>query len=157
MLPERKKSVIDSRCGSGRKEIGFWACQSGRECETGEARDGAGEKPFYTMKSSIRLAALAALILGAGSLRAETITITGEGKCAKCSLKEASSCQNVVEVKDGDKKVKKYYLTGKVSKAYHHENLCAATKQVKVKGELTEKDGKMMVEVETIEDAPAAK
>lgn len=106
------------------------------------------------MKQNIvRLAAMAALTLGiSGVFAAEAVTITGEGKCAKCCLKEADKCQNVVEVKKGDK-VTKYYLTGPVSKAYHHDNLCSAVKKVTVTGKVEEKDGKMTMTVEKIDEA----
>ena len=55
------------------------------------------------MKSMLKFAVVAALALGATTLRAEdkAVTLTGEGKCAKCALKVADKCQNVVEVKSG--------------------------------------------------------
>ena len=38
-------------------------------------------------------------------LAAEEKTITGDATCAKCALKEAKSCQNVVTVKEGDTRI----------------------------------------------------
>ncbi len=81
------------------------------------------------------IAATLALGLTAGSLAAKEITVTGEGKCAKCALKKSDSCQNVVEVKEGDKTIT-YYLTGDVSKGFH-KNLCQSSAKVKVTGNAT--------------------
>ena len=48
---------------------------------------------------------------------ADEKTITGDATCAKCALKEAKTCQNVVLVKDGDKEVKYYMdMTNPVAK-----------------------------------------
>ena len=52
------------------------------------------------MKLILAVAAMAALSTAAF---AKEVTLTGEGKCMKCALKKADKCQNVVEVKDGDK------------------------------------------------------
>jgi Family of unknown function (DUF6370) len=105
------------------------------------------------MKHMFRLAAIAAVTLGtARMLAAGDVTITGEGKCLKCSLKESDKCQNVVETKEGDK-VTRYYLTGAASKAYHHDNLCSGSKKVTFTGKCEKKDGKLVVEVSKIEDA----
>jgi hypothetical protein len=103
------------------------------------------------MKSMLKFAVVAALTLGATSLHAaeKAVTLSGEGKCAKCALHKADKCQNVVEVKDGDK-TKLYYLTGDVSKAFHGDNLCSGTKQIEVTGVPSEKDGKMMLAVTKI-------
>ena len=103
------------------------------------------------MKNLFKFAVIAAFALSTTGLRAEdkAVTLTGEGKCAKCALHKADKCQNVVEVKVGDKTTT-YYLTGDVSKAFHHENLCSGTKQVTVTGVPSEKDGKMELAVSKI-------
>jgi hypothetical protein len=104
------------------------------------------------MKNLFKFAVVAAFALSATALQAEekAITLTGEGKCAKCALKIADKCQNVVEVKKGEK-TKLYYLTGEVSKAFHGDNLCSGSKQITVTGTPSEKDGKMMIAVTKIE------
>jgi len=79
---------------------------------------------------------------------AKDVTLTGEGKCLKCALKKADSCQNVLEVKDGDKSTL-YILTGDVSKKFHGE-ICSKTKNVEVTGVLSEKDGKKSIAVAKI-------
>lgn len=104
------------------------------------------------MKNMLKLAVVAAFAFSATALRAEdkAVTLSGEGKCAKCALHKADKCQNVIEVKKGDKTTI-YYLTGDVSKAFHHENLCSGTKEVTVTGVPSEKDGKMELAVTKIE------
>jgi hypothetical protein len=82
-------------------------------------------------------------------------TITGDAVCAKCALKEAPSCQNVVLVKEGDKEVK-YYLEGAESKKAHHElGICGAKKdspvKVKVTGTCEKKGDKLVITVSKIE------
>ncbi|MBV8607150.1 MAG: hypothetical protein JO034_06775 [Singulisphaera sp.] len=82
----------------------------------------------------------------------EEVTITGEGQCAKCSLKETKTCQNaIVTEKDGEKVT--YYLTkNAVSKAFH-KNICTEPKQVKATGEVKEEQGKKMLNASKIEVA----
>lgn len=81
---------------------------------------------------------------------AKDTTLLGEGKCLKCALKQSDKCQNVVEVKKGDKVIL-YTLTGDVQQKFHGE-LCQKTKNVEVVGVLTEKDGKHMLEVSKIKE-----
>lgn len=102
------------------------------------------------MKKSIQLFA-AVLALGfAGSALAKDVTLKGEGKCAKCALKKAEKCQNVVEVKDGDKTVL-YYLKGEASDKFHKE-ICGAAKKVELTGEVSESEGKKWVRVASIKE-----
>ncbi|MBV8230536.1 MAG: hypothetical protein JO329_11185, partial [Planctomycetaceae bacterium] len=80
----------------------------------------------------------------------EEVTITGEGQCAKCSLKETNFFNNAtVTEKDGEKVT--YYLTkNAVSKAFH-KNICTEPKQVKATGEVKEEQGKKMLNASKIE------
>ncbi len=58
------------------------------------------------MKNLIKLLAAAAIASGIFSVQAadgKDVKLTGEGTCAKCGLKLADKCQNVVQVKNGDK------------------------------------------------------
>lgn len=89
---------------------------------------------------------------------AEVKTITGIAQCAKCSLKEAPKCTNVVAVKEGDKTVFYYLADNELSKDAHRSyGFCTAKKddgpKVTVKGEVEEKDGKMVITATEIEDA----
>ncbi len=56
-------------------------------------------------------------------LAAEEKTITGEGQCAKCSLKETKTCQNAIVTDEGGKKVTYYLIHNAVSKKFH-KNIC---------------------------------
>ncbi len=99
------------------------------------------------------LAILAVTVSAAFSLSAadaKPITVSGEGKCAKCALKEADKCQNVI-VADKDGKKVTYYLTGDVSKAFHGGNLCSGSKPVTATGTPTVANGKTEIAVTKIE------
>jgi RecG-like helicase len=79
------------------------------------------------------------------------VTITGEGKCAKCALKEADKCQNVIQVEKKNGKTVNYYLVqNDISKAFH-ENICKESKKVTATGTVKKEDGKMMLTAEKIE------
>ena len=87
------------------------------------------------MRKLLTLVAVGVLFSGLGLLRADekgkTITIKGDGLCAKCGLKDkdAKKCQNAVIVtKDGKKTT--YYLTGKLSDEVHKSlGFCGASKE----------------------------
>ena len=85
---------------------------------------------------------------------ADEKTVTGEGKCAKCALKETDSCQNVVQVKEGDKTVTYYLVHNDVSKKFH-DNICKETKKITVTGTVKEVDGKQQLTPTKIELAKA--
>src|SRR5262245_15553721 len=78
------------------------------------------------------------------------VTITGEGKCGKCALKETEKCQNVIQVeKDG--KTTTYYLAhNEVSKAFH-KNVCTETKKVTATGTAKKEGDKMHFTAKKIE------
>jgi RecG-like helicase len=107
-----------------------------------------------TIKSLTAVLCALALLGGVSLARAadESKTITGEGKCAKCALKEKDSCQNVVQVKDGDKTVTYYLVHNDVSKAFH-ENICKKTEKVTATGTVKKVDGKLELTPTRIEVA----
>jgi hypothetical protein len=74
----------------------------------------------------------------------EVKTVTGEGQCAKCSLKETPACQNAIVVDEGGKKVTYYLAKNDVSTKFH-KNVCTAIKKVKATGDVVEKEGKMVM------------
>jgi len=84
---------------------------------------------------------LAASFTYAADKEAKEITIKGEGKCAKCSLKETESCQNAIQVESGKNKGTYYLVQNSVSKDFH-DNICKETKKVKATGTVKEVDGK---------------
>lgn len=78
------------------------------------------------------------------------VTVTGEGKCAKCALKEADKCQNVIEAKEDGKKVTYYLTKNEVSNDFH-DNICKGPKQVTATGTVKEVDGKKELTASKIE------
>ncbi len=83
---------------------------------------------------------------------ADVKTITGEGKCGKCALKETKTCQNVVEVTENGKTVKYYLAKNAVADAYHG-TVCKATVKTTVTGDVEEKDGKHVITATKVEKA----
>ena len=107
------------------------------------------------MRKILALLAVGVLCSGLGFLRAaddgKTITVKGDGMCAKCGLKEKgiTKCQNVViQMKDGKKTT--YYLEKNKFSDEAHKGLgmCTATKDEPVMIEVTgicEKKGDKLV------------
>jgi hypothetical protein len=99
---------------------------------------------------------VASLLLAGATLRtfaADPITISGEGKCAKCGLHEADKCQNVIQTKEDGKTVNYYLVQNKVAKDFH-KNVCQDTKKVKATGTVKVVDGKNQftaTEIKTVE------
>src|SRR6185437_5986634 len=96
------------------------------------------------------IAALFIIALATPAFAKDVQTVTGEGKCAKCALHETDKCQNVIETEKDGKKVT-YYLTGKTSQAFHHDNLCKESQKVTATGNVTEKNGKTYMHVTKID------
>jgi hypothetical protein len=101
------------------------------------------------MKKSLTLTACAAaMLLAATAIRTlaagDLVTITGEGKCAKCSLKLAKECQTVIQAEKDGKTVTYYLADNDVAKNFH-ENVCRQAKTVTASGTVEEKDGKMQL------------
>jgi Family of unknown function (DUF6370) len=111
------------------------------------------------MRKLLLLACAAVLFSGLALVKAadeKKVTITGEGMCAKCALKETKTCQNAVIVtKDGKKET--YYLVheGVAKKSHGSMGFCQATKddpiKVKVTGTVEKKDDKLVMTAETID------
>ncbi|MSU32586.1 MAG: hypothetical protein EXS25_08005 [Pedosphaera sp.] len=95
------------------------------------------------------LAAVLSALLLSLAVNAKDVTLTGEGKCLKCALKKADKCQNVLEVKKGDKTTL-YKLVGDTSKKFHAE-ICSEAKKVSVSGSLTKTGDDNEIEVTKIE------
>ena len=95
------------------------------------------------------------LALGTASLLAQdaakTITITGSMVCAKCTLHETASCQNVVQVTKDGKTVNYYLVQNDASKAAHGAICGGEPEKVTVIGTIEEKDGKKLVTPTKIE------
>lgn len=111
------------------------------------------------MKKTILYSLSLLLLLGAASTRAADaakLTFNGEGKCAKCSLKETKTCQNAVVVEEAGKKITYLLEENELSKKFH-PNLCTEVKKVKVVGTVKEVDGKKVITAASIDLAAAAK
>lgn len=104
------------------------------------------------MKTSALVAVLALVLSAGGRLQAQDkeVTLTGEGKCAKCALKETKECQNVIQTEKDGKKVTYYIAQNDVSKKFH-DNLCQETKKITATGTVKEVDGKMQLTAKKIE------
>ena len=107
--------------------------------------------PLFTVTAMV-----AGLTLVANAKEGKEVTLKGDGICAKCALKEAPKCQNVLVVKDGDKEVKYYLAKNSVSDDAHQAmGICAAKKdapaKLKVVGTVEEKDGKQVLTATKIE------
>jgi hypothetical protein len=101
-----------------------------------------------------------AAVLTAVSLAyaADEKTVTGDGVCAKCALKEKPSCQNVVIAKEDGKEVKYFLVQNAVAKKAHQGlGVCQATTdapiKLKVTGTVVEKDGQKELTATKIEKA----
>lgn len=107
------------------------------------------------MKKSLALVAgVAMLTLAAVTVRTlaagDSVTITGEGKCAKCALKETKECQNVIQTEKDGKTVNYYLVANDVSKEFHGK-LCKESKKVTATGTVKEVDGKLQLTASKIE------
>jgi len=101
------------------------------------------------MKKSLALVAgVAMLTLAAVTVRTlaagDSVTITGEGKCAKCALKETKECQNVIQTEKDGRTVNYYLVANDVSKEFHGK-LCKESKKVTATGTVKEVDGKLQL------------
>ena len=86
----------------------------------------------------------------------KVVTITGMGTCAKCSLKEATECKNVIQVENKKGKKVSYYLAqNDISKDFH-KNICQENKKVTATGSVKKVDGKRELTVTKIELAKEA-
>jgi hypothetical protein len=102
-------------------------------------------------KSPLTLTLAAGLLLAFGAARLSAadagapVTITGAMVCAKCTLHETKSCQNVVQVQKDGKTVNYYLEQNDVSKAAHQPICGGDSEKVTVTGTVTEQDGKEMM------------
>jgi hypothetical protein len=94
-------------------------------------------------KMTTALIAIGLLFLcGGATIPGKEKTITGEGKCAKCALKETDSCQNAIVVEQKGKKVTYYLTDNDVSKEFH-DHICKSSAKVKATGVVKEAGDKM--------------
>jgi Family of unknown function (DUF6370) len=69
------------------------------------------------------------------------VTLKGTLGCGKCSFHEASACENVLKVKDGDK-VETYLLADNAVSQANHEKVCGPSSPATVTGTVSAAKGK---------------
>jgi hypothetical protein len=104
------------------------------------------------MKKISSIIALVGLLAIPAFAADKEVTITGEGKCAKCALHEADKCQNVIQTEENGKTVTYYLAQNDTSKDFH-ENLCKKSEKVTATGTVKEEGGKKVLTVSKIEAA----
>jgi len=97
------------------------------------------------------MAALALVFTTSAFAQDKEVTVTGEGKCAKCLLKQADACQNVIEARGEDGKKVTYWVAKNDISDNFHEDLCKSAKKVTATGTVKEEDGKKVLTVTKIE------
>lgn len=101
------------------------------------------------MKKVIAAILFSAALAFTFNASAEEVTLKGTACCAKCCLKTAEECANVLSVGEGDEKVI-YQLAGKADKKSYHKEICKKTKKVEMTGTVSEKDGEKVFTVTEI-------
>jgi hypothetical protein len=91
-------------------------------------------------------------LTAAAESKGKSITLSGKGCCAKCCLKEADTCQNVLTVEKDGKKTKYYLAQNEVSKGFHAQ-ICETVKDITVTGTCKKVGDKLEVTAEKIEAA----
>lgn len=80
------------------------------------------------------------------------VTITGEGKCAKCILKEGDKCRTVIETKEEGKRVRYYVADNEVGRKFNDKDeVCEKAKKLTATGTVKEVDGKKVFTASKIE------
>ena len=98
-------------------------------------------------KASLLFLAITGLVLLAfttpsyAKSKGKEVTITGEAKCAKCTLHTADKCQTVIQTEKNGKTVT-YYLTDTDSAKAFHDTVCHGPKKVTATGVMKKADGK---------------
>lgn len=83
--------------------------------------------------------------------KGKEVTVTGDAKCAKCQLKESSSCKTVIQAEGKDGKTVTYYLADNAMAKGFHENVCEEAKKVTATGTVKAVDGKQELTVTKID------
>jgi len=95
--------------------------------------------------TTILFAAAAAFTFSTSTQAAEEETFEGTLCCAKCCLKTADSCADMLKVGDVT------YALEQDGKAKTKSHQCKGTSQAKVTGKVVERDGKKVIIVSKIE------
>jgi hypothetical protein len=110
------------------------------------------KKIILALAAGVLLAGLTTRVLAQDDTdKNKETTITGNMVCAKCTLHESKSCQNVVQVEKDGKTVNYYLKQNDVSKDAHEAICGGSPEKVTVTGTVKEKEGKMMMTPTKIE------
>ncbi len=102
-------------------------------------------KSVWTL--ALALVAVVALVVSVkADDKGKEVTLTGTITCAKCDLKLADKCHTVIKTNDGTV----YYFDDASSKK-NHKPICTSPKEGTVKGTVEEKDGKKIINVESVD------
>lgn len=99
-------------------------------------------------KASLLIISVASLVLLAfatpsyAKSKDKEMTITGEAKCAKCTLHTSDKCQTVIQTEGKNGKTVTYYLTDTDTAKGFHESVCHGPKKVTATGVVKKVDGK---------------
>jgi hypothetical protein len=85
--------------------------------------------------------------------KAKEVTLKGTMMCAHCALNEGDKCQNVLQVKEGDKTVNYYFVDKGNGESYHAEICGGGKKDATVVGKVSEQAGKKMITPSKVEYA----
>ena len=107
------------------------------------------------MSIAAAMAVAFGLVMVAQAGEGESVTVTGEIMCAKCTMQKegAEKCQDVLVAEKDGKKMEFYLVKNDVSDGYGHT--CQGSKKATVTGTLAEKDGVMWLTPSAMEDAQA--
>lgn len=95
------------------------------------------------MKKLLIIIASIALSLSLYAADKKIVALEGTGLCAKCSLGEAKSCTNALQVKGKDGKVMTYLMTENMA---HGKYFCQGkTENLLVTGVVKKEDGKLLI------------
>jgi len=101
-----------------------------------------------TILSSILVLALSAIASAASG--GKEITLTGKMCCAKCCLKTADECQNVLSVEKDGKKTTYHLVQNEISKGFH-SNVCKAPQNATVTAKCEKVGDKLQLTASKIE------
>src|SRR5690242_11314120 len=99
------------------------------------------KKLILTGVAGLMLFGLAIPAFAAEEGSAKEHTITGEAKCAKCSLKESDKCQTVIQTENKKGKTVTYWLTDNEAAKKFHADVCHGPKKVKATGVVKHSEG----------------
>ena len=89
------------------------------------------------------MAAVALLALATPAFaKGKEVTLTGEAKCAKCTLHQSDKCQTVLQTEGKNGKTVTYYLADNDTAKTFHENVCHEPKKVTITGVSKKVEGK---------------